>query len=54
MLAGPVIAAVLYLMPMYAVHTVPALRQYRGRLSNVFVTVAGVVAVGGILLGVVR
>lgn len=52
-LAGPVIATVLYLMPMYAIHKVPALEAYRGRLSNVFVTIAGSVAVGGILLGVV-
>ncbi|GAA1391346.1 aromatic amino acid transport family protein [Luteococcus peritonei] len=53
-LAGPVIAAVLYLMPMYAIHKVEALRPYRGRASNVFVTIAGIVAVGGILVGLVR
>lgn len=49
-LAGPVIAAVLYLMPMYAIHRVPALARFRGKASNVFVVAAGVVAVGGILL----
>lgn len=53
-LAGPVIASVLYLLPMYAIHRVPALAPYRGRMSNVFVTVAGLVAVGGILLSIVR
>ncbi|GAA3072685.1 aromatic amino acid transport family protein [Actinocorallia glomerata] len=53
-LAGPVIAAVLYLMPMYAIHRVPALARFRGRVSNVFVVVAGVVAVSGILLGLLR
>ncbi|MGQ7786068.1 HAAAP family serine/threonine permease [Nesterenkonia sp. PF2B19] len=53
-LAGPVIAAVLYLMPMYAIHRVPALARFRGRASNVFVVVAGVVAVSGILLGLLR
>lgn len=53
-LAGPVIAAVLYLMPMYAIHRVPALARFRGRPSNVFVVVAGVVAVSGILLGLLR
>lgn len=51
-LAGPVIAAILYLMPMYAIHKVPALKQYRGRLSNVFVTLAGLVAMSGIVYGV--
>ncbi|WP_241656300.1 hypothetical protein [Propioniciclava sinopodophylli] len=53
-LAGPVIAAVLYLMPMYAIRKVPALEQYRGRISNVFVTIAGIVAVGGILISFFR
>lgn len=52
-LAGPVIAAVLYLMPMYAIHKVPALAPFRGALSNVFVVIAGVVAVGGILLSLI-
>lgn len=52
-LSGPVIAAVLYLMPMYAIHKVEVLRPYRGRLSNIFVTVAGLAAVGGILAGLV-
>lgn len=51
-LAGPVIAAILYLMPMYAIHKVPALKQYRGRLSNVFVTLAGLVAMSGIVYGI--
>lgn len=53
-LAGPIIASVLYLMPMIAIRRVPALAPYRGKLSNVFVTVAGVVAVAGILLSIVR
>ncbi|NUL49053.1 HAAAP family serine/threonine permease [Cellulosimicrobium funkei] len=49
-LAGPVIAVVLYLMPMYAIHKVSALDRFRGTASNVFVVLAGLVAVGGILL----
>lgn len=48
-LAGPVIAAILYLMPMYAIYKVPALARYRGQISNVFVVVAGLVAMSGIL-----
>ena len=52
-LAGPVIAMILYLMPMYAIHKLPALEPYRGKLSNVFVTVAGLVAVSGIIYGLV-
>lgn len=53
-LAGPVIAVVLYLMPMYAIHRVPALARFRGTASNVFVVIAGIVAVGGILLSFFR
>ena len=48
-IAGPVIAMILYLMPMYAIRKMPTLEPYRGRLSNVFVTVAGLVAVSGII-----
>lgn len=50
-LGGPVIAAILYLMPMYAIHRVPALAKYRGKASNVFVTVMGLIAMSGILYG---
>lgn len=52
--AGPIIAIILYLMPMYAIRRLPALAPYRGALSNVFVTLAGLVAVSGIVYGVVR
>lgn len=52
-LAGPVIAAILYLMPMYAVHKVPALARYRGQISNVFVVVMGLIAISAILYSIV-
>lgn len=48
-LAGPVIAIVLYLMPMYAIHRFDALKQYRGKASNVFITIAGLAAVACII-----
>ncbi|HLS58680.1 MAG TPA: hypothetical protein VK022_03540, partial [Paracoccaceae bacterium] len=51
-LSGPVIAAILYLMPMYAIHNVPALARFRGRPSNVFVTVMGLIAMSGILYSI--
>ncbi|TRW97556.1 HAAAP family serine/threonine permease [Paracoccus sp. M683] len=50
-LGGPVIAAILYLMPMYAIHKIPALAPYRGKLSNIFVVIMGLIAVSGILYG---
>lgn len=50
-LSGPVIAMVLYLLPMYAIHKVKVLEPYRRLASNVFVTIAGIVAVSGIIFG---
>ncbi|MBB1270902.1 aromatic amino acid transport family protein [Shewanella sp. SR44-3] len=50
-LGGPVIAAILYLMPMYAIHKVPALAAYRGRISNIFVVITGLLSMTAILFG---
>ncbi|MFT5789643.1 MAG: serine transporter [Shewanella sp.] len=50
-LGGPIIAAILYLMPMYAIHKVPALAPYRGRVSNIFVVIAGLLSMTAILFG---
>lgn len=52
-LAGPIIAVVLYLMPMYAIHRFDALKQYRGKLSNIFTTIAGIAAVVCIIYRIV-
>ena len=46
---GPVIAALLFLMPMYAIRRVPAMRKYAGHLSNVFVTLVGLVAISALV-----
>ncbi|RRZ95599.1 HAAAP family serine/threonine permease [Erwinia sp. 198] len=48
-LGGPVIAMILFLMPMYAIRKIPAMQQYRGHLSNLFVVLAGLVAISGIV-----
>jgi serine transporter len=48
-LGGPVIAALLFLMPMYAVRKVPAMHQYAGKLSNVFVVVVGLVSISALV-----
>lgn len=53
-LSGPVIAAILYIMPMIAIHKVPALAPYRGKISNVFVVITGLIAISGILFSVIR
>lgn len=51
-LGGPVIAAILYIMPMVAIYKVPALAAYRkNTVANVFVIIAGTAAIAGILFG---
>ena len=48
-LGGPIIAMLLFLMPMYAIAKVPAMRKFSGQPSNLFVTLIGVLAMTGIL-----
>ncbi|MDF2397689.1 HAAAP family serine/threonine permease [Pseudomonas sp. 3MA1] len=48
-LGGPVIACLLFLMPMYAIQRVPSLRQYSGQLSNLFVVLIGLIALSAII-----
>ena len=47
-LCGPIIAAMLFVMPMYAIRKVPAMRKYAGRPSNVLVMFIGAVAISAI------
>jgi serine transporter len=48
-LGGPIIAMLLFLMPMYAIRKVPAMKKYSGQLSNVFVVIVGLIAISGIV-----
>ncbi|WEV65424.1 hypothetical protein [Bifidobacterium sp. ESL0764] len=52
-MAGPLIAFILLLLPMYGVHKVPALKEYAHKISNVFIVVVGVVAVSAIFYNIV-
>ena len=47
-LGGPIIAMILFLMPMYAIQKVPAMRKYSGHISNVFVVLMGLIAMSAI------
>lgn len=47
--SGPVIAMILFVMPMYAIRKVEALAPYRGALSNIFVTVMGLIAISALI-----
>jgi len=51
-LGGPVIACLLFLMPMYAINKVPSLRKYSGKLSNVFVVAVGLITLSAIAYSV--
>ncbi|SFU78398.1 serine/threonine transporter [Xenorhabdus koppenhoeferi] len=44
-LGGPVIAIILFIMPMYAISKIPAMHKYSGKLSNIFVVVMGSIAI---------
>ncbi|EOO28574.1 serine transporter [Bacillus cereus BAG1X2-3] len=44
-LSGPLVAAILCLLPMYAIRKVPVLAQYRGKISNAFVIIVGVLTI---------
>lgn len=48
-LSGPAIATILFLMPMYAIAKIPAMRQYRQSFTDGFVVLIGVIAISGIL-----
>ncbi|WP_395455479.1 serine/threonine transporter [Azospirillum melinis] len=48
-LCGPIIAALLFIMPMYAIRKVPAMRKYAGQPGNVVVMFIGSVAISAIL-----
>ncbi|AKO35337.1 aromatic amino acid transport family protein [[Haemophilus] ducreyi] len=50
-LGGPIIAMILFIMPVYAVYTVPALAKYKGQFSNIFVAIMGSIAISAILYG---
>lgn len=52
-LGGPIIAMILFIMPMYAIRKVPAMRQYAGKLSNIFVVIMGCIAISAIVYSIV-
>ncbi|WP_299810279.1 serine/threonine transporter [uncultured Shewanella sp.] len=53
-LGGPIIALLLFIMPMYAIMKVPAMKQYSGTISNVFVVIIGLVSISAIFYSLVQ
>ncbi|SPY38146.1 HAAAP family serine/threonine permease [Proteus mirabilis] len=47
-LGDPIIAMLLFLMPMYAIRKVPAMKKYQGHISNVFVVIMGLIAISAV------
>ncbi|AEW44663.1 serine transporter [Serratia symbiotica str. 'Cinara cedri'] len=52
-LGGPIIAMLLFLMPMYAIRKVPAMSKYSGHISNIFVVIMGVISISAILFNLI-
>jgi len=50
-LGGPIIAMILFLMPMYAINKVPAMKKYSQPFCNAFITLIGIIAISAILYG---
>lgn len=50
-LGGPIIAVILFIMPMYAIRSIPALAQFKGKLTNIFVVTMGSIAISGVVYG---
>ncbi len=50
-LGGPVIALLLFIMPMYAITKVPSMKKYGNQLSNVFISIMGVISISAIIYG---
>ncbi|XXQ69362.1 serine/threonine transporter [Neisseriaceae bacterium B1] len=48
-LGGPIIAMILFIMPMYAICKVPSMQKFGGKFSNVFVVIMGLVAISNIV-----
>ena len=51
MMGGPIIALLLFLMPMVAIATVPAMKKYRNPPADLFITIVGLIAISAILYG---
>lgn len=50
-LGGPVIAILLFMMPMYAIAKVPAMQKYDQQYSNLFITIMGIISISAIIYG---
>lgn len=52
-MGGPIIALLLFIMPMYAIAKVPAMKKYNNQISNVFITIMGIISISAIIYGLI-
>lgn len=52
-MGGPIIALLLFIMPMYAIAKVPAMKKYNNQISNVFITIMGIISISAIVYGLI-
>ena len=52
-LGGPILAILLFLMPMYAIHRLPILEKYQGKISNIFIVVMGMIAISAAIYNLI-
>ncbi len=53
-LGGPVIALILFIMPVFAIWNVPSMKKYCSPYSDIFIVVVGVIAISAIFYGLVK
>ena len=51
-LSGPVTAATLFIMPIYAIKKVPALAKYKNKYSDLFILIVGLIAISSSICGI--
>lgn len=52
-LIGPVIAAILFIMPMYAINKIPSLNKFYNTWQNTFVITIGMIAISALIYGII-
>lgn len=50
-IGGPFIAMILYIMPMYAIYKIPALKRFRNTWTALFVIITGIAAISATIVG---
>ncbi|CUR53682.1 Serine transporter [Serratia symbiotica] len=52
-LGSPIIAIILFLMPIYAIYTIPNMKKYNKDISNFFILIIGLITISSIFFNVI-